>query len=328
MQLTDASQTATDSYLYRAFGEKSVLSGSSPNPFTWVGRLGYYRQPDTSDYWVRARVYGPATGRWVSRDLVWSDLNRFRYALGSPLVFVDCNGLVPEEAVVQQTTIRVVEQSEGAAVGRRAAIRLVGPGAEAAAPSLFGRVALFASRLLGPIGLLLADTGNLVTAAEEAQAAAMSHTWPLVAPQPQPRGRTRCKRCRQNHPLWDDCKPGFPPIKEVAALMRPTDPRAFRGVPGPGGGRTTIPIDPVDRTSYYVCNPHPERTTHPQWSPAHRCAEGRFWPMEVTAVALPPRKHQFEVTFTVICCPCCTASDEEWTYCENLHASSKGKHVP
>jgi RHS repeat-associated protein len=89
MQLTDASQAATDSYLYRAFGEKSVLSGSSPNPFTWVGRLGYYWQPDTSDYWVRARVYGPARGRWVSRDEAPWLTSRLMYTPNSPFPPVD-----------------------------------------------------------------------------------------------------------------------------------------------------------------------------------------------------------------------------------------------
>ncbi|MCJ7750210.1 MAG: hypothetical protein MUQ65_03805, partial [Armatimonadetes bacterium] len=68
MQLTDETQGAVVSYLYRAFGEQTVLSGSSANRFTWVGKLGYYRQPDTSDYWVRARVYEPSIGRWRRRD--------------------------------------------------------------------------------------------------------------------------------------------------------------------------------------------------------------------------------------------------------------------
>jgi hypothetical protein len=67
-QLTDASQNEVVSYRYRAFGEQTVVSGSSPNRFGWVGRVGYYRQPDSDDYWVRARVCLPSTGRWISRD--------------------------------------------------------------------------------------------------------------------------------------------------------------------------------------------------------------------------------------------------------------------
>jgi hypothetical protein len=67
-KLTDSSANTLAEYLYRAFGQQTVLSGSSANPFTWVGKLGYYRQPDASDYWVRARVMKPTLGRWASRD--------------------------------------------------------------------------------------------------------------------------------------------------------------------------------------------------------------------------------------------------------------------
>jgi len=45
-RLTDTNEGVSASYLYKAFGEQSVLSGSHANPFTWVGRLGYYRQGD------------------------------------------------------------------------------------------------------------------------------------------------------------------------------------------------------------------------------------------------------------------------------------------
>jgi RHS repeat-associated protein len=92
-QLTDASQSPTDSYLYRAFGEPTVLSGSSPNPFTWVGRLGYYWQPDTSDYWVRARVYQQSLGCFVGRDPVATEINRYCYPGSSPVRLADPSGM-------------------------------------------------------------------------------------------------------------------------------------------------------------------------------------------------------------------------------------------
>jgi RHS repeat-associated protein len=92
MQLTDETQGAVVSYLYRAFGEQTVMSGSSVNRFTWVGRLGYYRQPDTGDYWVRARVYRPTIGRWMSRDPWQRERDRYDYTGDSPLVFVDPDG--------------------------------------------------------------------------------------------------------------------------------------------------------------------------------------------------------------------------------------------
>jgi len=49
-RLTDTNEGVSASYLYKAFGEQSVLSGSHANPFTWVGRLGYYRQGDLATW--------------------------------------------------------------------------------------------------------------------------------------------------------------------------------------------------------------------------------------------------------------------------------------
>ena len=106
---TDSVHSAVVSYLYRAFGEQTVLSGSDPNRFTWVGRLGYYRQPDTGDYWVRARVYEPTIGRWrrdplsiasasaagvladTYCDLLWPP-PPYKYASNGPTLEVDPSG--------------------------------------------------------------------------------------------------------------------------------------------------------------------------------------------------------------------------------------------
>jgi len=49
-RITNASQVQQVAYRYRAFGEQTVVSGSSPNRFTWVGQAGYCRQADTADY--------------------------------------------------------------------------------------------------------------------------------------------------------------------------------------------------------------------------------------------------------------------------------------
>jgi RHS repeat-associated protein len=93
MQLTDASESVDTSYLYKAFGEQTILTGSDPNRFTWVGRLGYYRQPDTEDYWVRARVYEPQMGRWRRRDPVLLDEHHYAYVDEAPNAHVDPSGL-------------------------------------------------------------------------------------------------------------------------------------------------------------------------------------------------------------------------------------------
>jgi RHS repeat-associated protein len=94
-RLTDSSQAALISYLYRAFGEQSILSGSHANPLTWVGQLGYYRQGESGEYWLRARVYRPTAGRFVSRDPVCQpDLpNLYIWPGQSPVILGDPSGL-------------------------------------------------------------------------------------------------------------------------------------------------------------------------------------------------------------------------------------------
>jgi len=104
-KLTDGSAATLIEYLYRAFGQQTVLSGSSANPFTWVGQLGYYRQADANDYWVRQRMMKDLGGRWLSRDSQSSGLplfgvsrhariaNPYSYVQNGPLTSVDPSGL-------------------------------------------------------------------------------------------------------------------------------------------------------------------------------------------------------------------------------------------
>jgi len=87
-RLTDPNGAASVSYLHKAFGDQSVLSGSHADPFTWVGRLEYYRQADMGNYWLRARTYSQLTGRFLSRDPMPNG-NRYIYPGNSPVVLVD-----------------------------------------------------------------------------------------------------------------------------------------------------------------------------------------------------------------------------------------------
>ena len=81
------------SYLYRAFGEQTdVITEGISNRFTWVGRLGYYRQPDLGNYWLRARLYDPNRGRFVSRDPMPNG-NLYIYPGNSPVLLVDPSGM-------------------------------------------------------------------------------------------------------------------------------------------------------------------------------------------------------------------------------------------
>ena len=73
-------------------------------PFRWVGELGYLFVPVTGDYYVRARVYKPSIGRWISQDpLGFVDgLSLFVYSQNRLIIFVDPNGhhLIPPDELL------------------------------------------------------------------------------------------------------------------------------------------------------------------------------------------------------------------------------------
>ena len=97
--LTDASEAVSESLLYDAWGN---LVGSAPTlavPFRWVGELGYLFVSVTSDYYVRARVYQPGIGRWISRNpLSYDDAryNLYVYSTNHSIIVVDPSGLQDE----------------------------------------------------------------------------------------------------------------------------------------------------------------------------------------------------------------------------------------
>ena len=68
MELTDASQAITDTWRYEAFGETKARTGTTANPFGFVGELGYYEEAALGLHYVRARWYEAGRGRWVSTD--------------------------------------------------------------------------------------------------------------------------------------------------------------------------------------------------------------------------------------------------------------------
>jgi len=102
LALASAAQALTDTYRWNAWGVQLASTGSTTNPFGYVGALGYYRQPDTQDYWVRVRVYRPKIARWLSRDPLWVGVIRNRvgpyvYAGNNAPVRVDASGLQDTE---------------------------------------------------------------------------------------------------------------------------------------------------------------------------------------------------------------------------------------
>ena len=91
-QLANSTGSVTDSYLYDSFGNILLTSGSTTNPFRFVGRLGYYYDTDLAKYYLRARFYDPDGGRFVSRDPVLDEAD-YRYCDNGPTFRQDPFGL-------------------------------------------------------------------------------------------------------------------------------------------------------------------------------------------------------------------------------------------
>ena len=93
-QLTTDDETETDNYSYSAFGEPVASSGTTANPFRFVGGAGYYTDIEIGEIYVRARKYRPTVGRWLSMDpMVFIDgPNRYVYVNNDPSNFVDPRG--------------------------------------------------------------------------------------------------------------------------------------------------------------------------------------------------------------------------------------------
>jgi RHS repeat-associated protein len=96
--LTDANDSTYDNYTYDPFGALLSHTGTTNQPFTFLGEYGVERE-NTSLYYVRARYYDAANGRFLSKDIYPYDLNepqtinRYIYATNNPLSIFDYSGL-------------------------------------------------------------------------------------------------------------------------------------------------------------------------------------------------------------------------------------------
>ena len=105
MALSDDSANITDTYTYDPFGTMLTHTGTTKQPFTFLGEYGV-QQEDTSLYFIRARYYDAANGRFLSKDpfpvslINPQTLNRYIYGGDSPINNYDFSGLnfeFPEE---------------------------------------------------------------------------------------------------------------------------------------------------------------------------------------------------------------------------------------
>ena len=102
--LTDDSGKATDTYSITPYGESVVHTGSTDNPFTWLGQFGAMQEGNTGLFYLRARYYDSATARFLSRDPLPSvsplEINPYQYADDNPITRNDATGLKPNNSTV------------------------------------------------------------------------------------------------------------------------------------------------------------------------------------------------------------------------------------
>ncbi len=93
-QLTDGNQAVTDTTSYDAWGNVLSSTGTTVNPFKYVGRLGYYADADNGMMLLGARYYGSGVGRFWSVDPIRDGHNWYGYVRNNPTNATDPLGLL------------------------------------------------------------------------------------------------------------------------------------------------------------------------------------------------------------------------------------------
>ena len=93
--LTDAGGASTDTYTYDAFGRQLASTGATVNRYRFNGQQ---LDSETSLYYLRARYYSPAMGRFLTLDPIAgnefdpSSLHKYVYANNDPINMSDPSG--------------------------------------------------------------------------------------------------------------------------------------------------------------------------------------------------------------------------------------------
>ena len=96
--LSDSSGSVIASYAYSPYGMLLAKTGTVSNTFTWQGQFGVMQDGTTGLYYMRARYYESATGRFISRDPIKSlsprSINPYQYAWGNSMRLHRSDGIV------------------------------------------------------------------------------------------------------------------------------------------------------------------------------------------------------------------------------------------
>lgn len=100
--LTDYDENVTDTYEFSAFGVLESSTGTSVNPFRYVGQWGYYDDGARGSQYglllLGVRYYSRATGRFLTWDEV-SSINLYTYVRNAATAAIDPSGMLVEICV-------------------------------------------------------------------------------------------------------------------------------------------------------------------------------------------------------------------------------------
>jgi len=91
--LSNAAGSLAQTYTFDSFGNRTASSGSVTNPFQYASREF---DAETTLYFMRARYFDPASGRFISEDPIGFDgdgPNFYAYVRNNPLTGIDLWGL-------------------------------------------------------------------------------------------------------------------------------------------------------------------------------------------------------------------------------------------
>ena len=116
--ITDAAGNITDTFAYDTYGKLLSRTGTSNVIFGYNGRDGVVTD-DNGLIYMRARYYSPEMKRFINADIVAGEisnavtLNRFAYANGNPVSFVDPFGLCVERGGVTESYWDLFKNADG-----------------------------------------------------------------------------------------------------------------------------------------------------------------------------------------------------------------------
>jgi RHS repeat-associated protein len=90
--ITNSSQTVTDTRRFDAFGMLAETSGSNPTPFGFVAAGQYQTDTDSGLMLLGHRYYDSSIGRFISRDPAYAGTNWYAYTGNNPLSRIDPAG--------------------------------------------------------------------------------------------------------------------------------------------------------------------------------------------------------------------------------------------